>query len=98
MQEEIKEFLKGQHAEASFSSTAEDTLRIMHSGSFETVVLNMQRLEDAAILRYINLHYQKTHVLIMPGRQLMEAIPALANGHYDILHEPFMLEELKRFI
>ena len=98
MQEEIKEFLKEQQAEASFSNTTEETLRIMHTGMFKTVVLNMQRLEDAAILRYINIHYQKTRVLVLPGRQLEEAIPALARGQFDLLHEPFMLEELKDFL
>ena len=72
--------------------------RIMDSGEIETVVLNMQRLEDAAILRYINLNHQNARVLLVPGRQLQDAIPALATGQYELLHEPFCLEELNAFI
>jgi DNA-binding NtrC family response regulator len=98
IRDEIREFLKARHGDVYFSDTVEETLQILHSKTFEIVVLNMQRLEDAAILRYINLHYQKTHVLIMPGRQLQEVIPALADGNYDILREPFTLEELKKFL
>jgi DNA-binding NtrC family response regulator len=95
---EIREFLKERKGEAVFTDNAEDTLKVMNTGDFETVVLNLQRIEDAAILRYINLNYQKTHVVVMPGRQLKEAIPALISGHYELLEEPFRLEELKKFI
>lgn len=98
MRDEIREFLKDRKVEAFFSNSVEETLKIMHSKDFETVVLNLQRLEDAAMLRYINLHHQEARVLVMPGRQLREAIPALANGHYDLLREPFMLEELNKFL
>jgi DNA-binding response OmpR family regulator len=98
LREEIRDFLKDHGGEAFFSDNAEDTIRIMHNGDFSTVVLNLQRLEDAAILRYINTHYQKTHVLVLPNRQLQDAIPALATGQYDLLHGPFTLEELEKFI
>jgi len=98
MRDEIREFLKERELEVFFSDNVEETLKIMHNKIFETVVLNLQRLEDAAMLRYINIHYQKTHVLVMPGRQLQEAIPALANGSYDLLREPFRLEELNKFL
>jgi DNA-binding NtrC family response regulator len=95
---EICEFLKEHNGDAIFTDNDEETLKVMNTGSFETVVLKLQRLEDAAILRYINMHFKKTHVLVMPGRQLHDAIPALTTGHYDLLEEPFTLEELKKFI
>lgn len=96
--EEIREFLKNLEGEAHFANSVEETINIMHSIEFETVVLNMQRIEDTAVLRYINLHHKDAHVLVMPGRQLKEAIPALAKGQFELLHEPFRLEELKMFI
>ena len=98
LRNEIRDFLTDREGVAYFSDAVEDTLQIMRSRDFDTVVLNIQRIEDAAILRYINMHYQKTHVLIMPGRQLQDAITALVDGQYEILHEPFRLEELKTFI
>ena len=98
LRDEIREFLVEQQGEAYFSDTAEETIRTMNAGEIETVVLNMQRLEDAAILRYININHQNTRVLVMPGRQLQDAIPALATGQYELMHEPFRLEELKEFI
>ena len=98
LHEEIREFLKERQGEAHFSDNTEDTIHFMDSGKIGTVVIKMQRLEDAAILRYINLNYQKTRVLVMPGEQLQDAIPALARGDFEILHEPFRLEELKAFM
>jgi DNA-binding NtrC family response regulator len=95
LHDEIREFLRERQGVAHFTDTAEDTIHIMDSGIIGTVVLKMSRLEDAAILRYINLNYQKTRVLIMPGEQLQEAIPALAAGRFELLHEPFRLEELR---
>lgn len=98
LRDEIRDFLKDREGEAFFTNSAEDTIRIMHSNDFSTVLLNMQRLEDAAILRYINTHHQHTHVLVMPDRQLQDAIPALASGHYDLLKGPITLEELEKII
>ena len=94
LHDEIREFLKERQGVAHFTGTVEETIQLMNTVNIGTVVLNLQRLEDAAILRYINLNYQKTRVIIMPGSQLREAIPALAAGNYEILHEPFRLEEL----
>ena len=94
LHDEIREFLNDRQGMAHFTGTAEETILLMNSEDIGTVVLNMQRIEDAAILRYINLNYQETRVILMPGSKLREAIPALAAGNYEILQEPFRLEEL----
>ena len=91
---EIREFLKEHQGEAYFTSTAIETIRLLDAIPFEKAVLYMNRLEDAAILRYINMHYREIKVLVMPGAKLQDAIPALAAGNYEILNEPFRLEEL----
>jgi DNA-binding NtrC family response regulator len=98
IREEISEFLKEHDGDAIFTDNADETLKVINTGNYETIVLNMQRLEDAAILRYINMNFKKIHVLVMPGRQLQDAIPALTTGQFELLEEPFTLEELKRFI
>lgn len=98
LHEEIRDFLKDREGEAYFSSSTIETIRMMEVIGFKTVVLYMHRLEDAAILRYINNNYRETRVLVMPDLQLRDAIPALASGQYKLLHEPFRLEELKTFI
>lgn len=96
--EEIKDFLNERHGEVIFASNTEETIKIMNTRHFETVFLNFQRIEDAAILRYINMNFQETHVLLMPGTNLKEAIPAITGGRFDILEWPFKLEALKKFI
>ena len=98
LHDEIREFIKDRRSTAHFSGPVHETIRIMDSKQFDLVVLTMNRLEDAAILRYINLNYRDTKVLIRPGKSLEDAIPALATGHFDILAEPFKLEELGKFI
>ncbi|HOX79418.1 MAG TPA: hypothetical protein PLW31_15445 [Bacteroidales bacterium] len=98
LQEEIMDYMKDRDGEAYFSSSAIETIRMMDVVDFKKVVLYMHRLEDAAILRYINNHYRNAEVLIMPDLQLQDAIPALADGHFRLLHEPFRLEELNTLI
>jgi DNA-binding NtrC family response regulator len=98
LHDEIREFLRERQGKAHFTSSAEETIRLMERSSIGTVVLKMQRLEDAAILRYINIHFQGTQVLVMPGENLREAIPALAEGNYEILSEPFRLDELRALL
>ena len=96
--DEIREYLKEHQGMAYFSNSVHETIRMMDSTRFDIVVLRFNRMEDAAILRYINLNFQDLKVLIMPGRSLQDAIPALASGQFQVLHEPFSLEELKPFI
>jgi DNA-binding NtrC family response regulator len=98
MREEIAEYLKGHCEEAIFTDNIEETLKEINAGNIETVILNMQRLEDAAILRYINIHFKKTRVVLMPGPNLREVIPALSSGHYDLIEGPFKLDMLQKLI
>jgi DNA-binding NtrC family response regulator len=98
IRDELKEYLSNTHQEVIFSDVFEDILKELNSRNIGTVVLNMQRIEDAAILRYINRHFPKTHVLLVPGPNLKEAIPALTGGSYDLLNGPFRLEDLQKHI
>jgi hypothetical protein len=98
LHDEIREFLHEKQATAHFSTTSIETIRIMDSIKIDNAVLNLHRLEDAVILRYINMHFHEVNVLLIPAESLKEAIPALTEGNYKILDHPFRLDDLKQFI
>jgi DNA-binding NtrC family response regulator len=95
---EIHEYLAGKQSKAYFTSSAIETIRLLDRIDINYAVLNLRRLEDAGILRYININFRNVIVLIMPGETIKEAIPALTQGSYKILSHPFSLDELKPFI
>ncbi len=90
---EISEYLTNRQGKAFFSANIEETIRTMNTIEIGTVVLNIRQMEDISILHYINTHHRQTKVMLVPGGQMEEAIPALAAGRYKIVREALKLEE-----
>jgi DNA-binding NtrC family response regulator len=95
---EIREFLKERQGSVYFTTFAIETIRLLDKIDIDYVVLNMHRIEDAGILRYININFRKVKVLIIPGEAMKEAIPALTEGNYKVLNNPFTLNDLIPFV
>lgn len=51
----------------------------------QTVSLQVERLEDIAILRYINIHHPGVRVMLIAREETRELISAIQTGHYSFL-------------
>ena len=98
LQEEIKEFLEELDCQAWFANTTEKSIRILDENPVETVILSLQKLGDAAILRYINLHFPGIKVLISANNEFEDIIEVLKKGKFSLLPEQLKLKELSSLI
>lgn len=92
---EISDFAKHHDAIPYFANSTEQAIRALDNHTFASVVLNMQKLADAAILRYINLHKPEIKVLITTSEEFDNIINIFSNGHFRVVKTPLRLGELE---
>jgi DNA-binding NtrC family response regulator len=95
---ELKDFTSEHHGSAHFADNLQRSIRIMDEHAIDLVVLNLRSLEDAGMLRYINKYHPKVRVVVHASREFDEFIRVVSHGHYEVLHQPIRLEELKEVI
>jgi DNA-binding NtrC family response regulator len=93
--EEIREFLTVPDGDVFFSKDTNEAIRILNEQTIGMVVLKINNLRDAAILRYINENYKDLEVLVMASREYDEIISAFSAGQFTLYSQPLKLSELK---
>jgi DNA-binding NtrC family response regulator len=94
---EIMDFMHEHHGEALFSNSTEQSISTLNEFPVEAVVLTLHKLNDAAILKYINQYYPGVKVLIAASKEYDDLIDVFNKGHYSMLKQPLKLEELNLF-
>jgi hypothetical protein len=92
---ELREFAEAMDARAHFSHSTYESIQCLDREHIDTVVLKMARIEDAAILRYINEYHDKVKVLVYASDEFDEAIGILSKGRYEIVRDRKMLNGLR---
>lgn len=93
--EEIREFIAGHEGEVLFAESTDRAIRILDEHPVTTVVLRMQKLTDAAILRYINLHKPGIGVVVTASEEFDHIINVFSNGQFKVMPHHHSLEELE---
>jgi len=91
---EIGEYIRDKASDAYFAHNNEQAIRALDQYPIDTVVITMHKLEDAAILKYINQYYKDIKVLVSATREFDEIIRIFNQGNYSMLRQPLKLEEL----
>lgn len=94
LQPEIEEYLKGHSAAAYFALTNEQAIRTLDEIPIHKIVLNLRSLQDAVILRYVNMYHHNIQVVVSANREFDEVISIFNRTAYERLPRPFRLEEL----
>ncbi len=97
-QSEIVEFLKERDGQAWFSDSTDRSIRMLEEQAMDTVVLNMRKLVDAAILKYLNQYYPDIKILISTSDEFENIINVLTHSSYHLLRQPFKLKELNMLL
>jgi len=93
--DEIRDYAEQLSAAPFFVSSTDQAIRALDEHRFISVVLNMQKLSDAAILRYINIHKPEIKVLITTSEEFDNIINVFSNGHFKVVKNPLRLGELE---
>jgi DNA-binding NtrC family response regulator len=96
--EEIKEFLTVPDGNVFLSKDTNDAIRILSEQKIGMVVLKINNMRDAAILKYINENYKDLEVLVMASKEYDEFISVFNKGHFKMFSQPLKLSELKNNI
>jgi DNA-binding NtrC family response regulator len=96
--EEIREYLTVPDGDVFFSRETGDALRILSEQTIGMVVLKINNLRDAAILKYINDNYKDLEVLVMASKEYDDIISVFNKGHFKMFSQPLKLNELKNNI
>jgi len=98
IQEEIREFLTLPNGNVFFSKDTGEAIGILNDQKIDLVVLKINNMRDAGILKYINNNYKDLEVLVMASKEYDEIISVFNKGHYKLFSQPLKLSELKRNI
>ena len=95
IQEEIREFLTLTNGNVFFSKDTGEAINILNNQKIDLVVLKINNMRDAGILKYINNNYKDLEVLVMASKEYDEIISVFSTGNYKLFSQPLKLSELK---
>lgn len=98
IQSEIDEFLHSHKDVCYFSRNTNDTIRILNDHQIDLVVLIINHMRDAAVLKYINDNYKGLEVLLMASEEYDEIISLFSECQYKTFRLPLKLKDLRRNI
>ena len=98
IEEEIGEYIRDKSSEAHFAHTNEQVIRILDEEDIDTVVIALYKLEDAAILNYINEYHKEIKIVVSASQEFDEFIKVINQRNYSLLKQPLQLKELNQYI
>jgi DNA-binding response OmpR family regulator len=98
IQEEIREFLTQPNGNVYFSKNTGEAIGILNNLKIDLVVLKINNMRDAGILKFINTNYKDLEVLVMASKEYDEIISVFSTGHFKLFSQPLKLSELKNNI
>ena len=98
IREEIDEFLGTQQGTAFFARDTGHAIRILNETLIDLVVLKINNMRDAGILKYINDYYKDLEVFVMASQEYDDIISVFSKGRYKLFQQPLKISELKKKI
>jgi DNA-binding NtrC family response regulator len=98
IQTEIDEFLRNHEDVCFFSRNTNDTIQILNNHTIDLVVLIINHMRDAAVLKYINDNYKNLEVLLMASEEYDEIISLFSECQFKTFRLPLKLSDLRKNI
>jgi len=98
IQKEIDEFLHSHKDVCFYSRNTDDTIRILNASHIDLVVLIINHMRDAAVLKYINDNYRELEVLLVASEEYDEIISLFSVRRFKTFRLPLKLKDLRRNI
>ncbi len=95
---EMRDFSLTMRKNPVFANSRAEVIKCLSSGRIEQAVIHLRDITDLGILGYINRSYPKVRVIITADQVTEDTISIIRTGDYDLLSEPFHLNDLKKMI
>ncbi len=98
LQSEIDDFIHTNKDNCYFSGNTESTIRILNDHPIDMIVLIINHMRDAAVLKYINDNYKDLEVLLIASEEFDEIISLFSQCQYKTVRMPLKLKDLRSSI
>jgi DNA-binding NtrC family response regulator len=98
IQSEIDDFLHNEKDNCYYSRSTGDSIRILNEHPIDLVVLIINHMRDASVLKYINDNYKDLEVLLIASEEYDEIISLFSERSYKTYRLPVKLNDLRRNI
>jgi DNA-binding NtrC family response regulator len=95
IQKEIDDFLNDNKDVCFFSRNTNDTIKILNEHPIDMVVLIINHMRDAAVLKYINDNYKNLEVMLVASEEYDEIISLFSERQYKTFRLPMKLKDLR---
>ncbi len=95
IQNEIDDFLHSAKDNCFYSKNTENTIRILIDHPINLVVLIINHMRDAAVLKYINDNYKDLEVLLIATEEYDEIISLFSAHQYKTVRLPLKIKDLR---
>lgn len=95
IQKEIDDFLRNTTDSVFFSRNTDETIRTLNDHPVDLVILIINHIRDAAVLKYIKDHYKDLEVLLMASEEFDEIISLFSEHQYKTVRLPLKLNDLR---
>jgi DNA-binding NtrC family response regulator len=92
---EISDLLGNNTNNCYFSRNTIETIRILDDHPIDLVVMIVNHMRVAAVLKYINDNYKDLEVLLMAGEEFDEIISLFSDGQYRTVRLPGNFSDLR---
>jgi DNA-binding NtrC family response regulator len=95
IQSEFDNFLTPEKHTTFFSNNTEGTIRVLNDHPIDLVILLINHMRDAAVLKYINDNYKELEVLLIASEEYDEIISLFCEYQYKTIRMPLKLKDLR---
>ena len=81
-----------------FTHNIEEVVAILHLYRIDIAFLELQRLADIRLLKYIRDHFPQVRMILSVENRLEDAISAIKSCQFGLLYQPFAVRKLKNIL
>ncbi len=95
---DINEFFSINDYNPHYATNSREAISILNKLPIDLVVFDFLQFDEFKLIKYINENYKDLQVIITVNKKIKETLSIIKNSEYQMIQEPFRLNELKSFL
>ena len=81
-----------------YATNSREAISILNKLPIDLVVFDFLQFEEFKLIKYINENHKDLQIIVTVNKKIKEIISIIKNSEYQMIQEPFRLNELKSFL
>jgi len=95
---DINEFFSINDYNPHYATNSREAISILNKLPIDLVVFDFLQFEEFKLIKYINENHKDLQVIVTVNKKIKEILSIIKNSEYQMIQEPFRLNELKCFL